>query len=460
MPVECLSHRTGKINARMIVADITTFAGHLHPLIVHLPIGFILLAGIINTLSYFERYANLRPALPVILFVGFISAVFACIFGYLLSLSGSYNQSMLSHHRFSGIMLAAIAGLLCFVSLERVKREILIPKKLFSVSLFGLIVLMSYSGHQGASLTHGSDYLTMDILLKEVRKKPTSIQSAMIYEDVVAPILANKCAQCHQGSKQKGDLSVESLQTLHKGGKTGAAVVGGQLQRSELYKRITLDPGHKDFMPADGKPPLSSTEVAIIRWWIEHAGAVEGKTIAQLKNTTVVQPKIGAYLGFNKDSESRETEAHFIQAVNPDIPLTVDSALIGKLRASGLMVRMMLKRPVMLDITLPARSGLKMADFKRELLALSKNIIWLNLSANNFSDADLAVLKSFSNLEKLRIDKNPVTDRISNDLITLKHLEAVNLNQTQITGDALTTLKKNPAIKRVYTWGTAVKQVE
>lgn len=52
MPVERLPYGPGKINPCMILANIFTFAGHLHPLIVHLPIGFILLAAVFNILSY------------------------------------------------------------------------------------------------------------------------------------------------------------------------------------------------------------------------------------------------------------------------------------------------------------------------------------------------------------------------------------------------------------------------
>jgi hypothetical protein len=298
----------------------------------------------------------------------------------------------------------------------------------------------------------------MRTLTQEVRDKPASVQTAMIYEDLVGLILQKKCSQCHQGGKQKGNLSVESLQTLLKGGKSGPAVVAGKPNESELYKRVTLDPEHKDFMPADGKPPLTKTEIEIIKWWIGQANAVQGKTIAQLKNTDVIKPKISAYLGFTKDEAGEGDEKGFIQAVNPDIPLSADTTLIGKLRAKGLMVRMMLKKPVMLDITLPAKSGLKMADIQGQLQPLAKNIIWLNLSGNNFTDSDLAILKSFTNLEKLRIEKNPVTDGVSNDLMALKHLEAVNLNETRITDLAVNNLKKNPGIKRIYTWGTAVKQ--
>lgn len=443
----------------MILGNITTFSGHLHPLIVHLPIGFILLAAVFNILSYNKKFDNLKPAVSVTLLIGFISAVLACLFGYILSLSGDYDKAVLTHHKLSGITLAVICGVLYYISTDKVKSEVRIPGKLFSVLLVGLIVLMSYSGHEGASLTHGNDYLTMRTLTQQVRDRPASVQSAMIYEDVVAPILQKKCAQCHQDGKLKGNFSVESLQTLLKGGKNGPAIVPGKLAESELYKRVTLDPDHKDYMPADGKPPLTKTEVQIIKWWIGQAGAVERKTMAQLKNADSIKTQISTYLGFNKNATGDGDDKGFIQAINPDIPMVADTLVMVHLRAKGLMVRMMLKKPMMLDITLPANSGVKMADIKDDLMPLAKNIIWLNLSGNNFTDSDLGILKSFTNLEKLRIEKNPVTDGVSSDLASLKHLEAVNLNETKITDITVNNLKKNPGIKRIYIWGTVAKQL-
>jgi hypothetical protein len=131
---------------------------------------------------------------------------------------------------------------------------------------------------------------------------------------------------------------------------------------------------------------------------------------------------------------------------------------ISQLRKKGLMVRFMLKKPVMLDITLPAGSGVKAVEFKNEILPLAGNIIWLNLSSNNFTDGDVSFLKSFTNLEKLRLENNPLTDQVSSSLVNLKHLESVNLNRTKVTNATVATLKRNPAIKRIYTWDTGAVQ--
>ena len=49
----------------MILLDIPGFLGHLHPLVVHLPIGFLLLALVFDLLSYFNRYAYLKTTVSV-----------------------------------------------------------------------------------------------------------------------------------------------------------------------------------------------------------------------------------------------------------------------------------------------------------------------------------------------------------------------------------------------------------
>ncbi|SEK54490.1 Uncharacterized membrane protein [Chitinophaga rupis] len=442
-----------------MLLNIFTFAGRLHPLIVHLPIGFLLLAVLFDLLGYTKKYAHLRSAVPLTLLAGFVMAVLACVFGYMLSLSGDYDRTTLSHHKLAGIGLALIAGLLFLLTTRRFKAVYTVTPTLFSTLLVGLFGLMGYAGHQGGNLTHGSDYLTMAVLTYRERPKPTSVEQAMIYEDVVQPMLVKKCGQCHQPGKLKGNLSVQNLKSLLKGGKNGPAVVAGKPDESELYKRITMDPAHEKFMPADGKPPLAKKEVEIIHWWIEKAMAAEGAPIAALKDNAAIKPKVAAWLGLGgATAPEEENEAGIEQHINPDIPAAVDPGLVENLRRKGLMVRIMLQHPAMLDVTLPAGSGKSIGDIKDDLAKVGKNIIWLNLSDNNFSDTDLAFLGQLTNLEKLRLEKNPIADGISDHLAALKHLEAVNLNETRISAVCVNKLEKTQGVKRVYSWKTAAPQ--
>jgi hypothetical protein len=59
------------------------------------------------------------------------------------------------------------------------------------------------------------------------------------------------------------------------------------------------------------------------------------------------------------------------------------------------------------------------------------------------------------NLEKLRLEKNPVSDKVIPLISALKHLEAVNLNETGMSKAGVEQLKKMPSLKRVYEWKIA-----
>lgn len=437
-----------------MLVDILTFFGRMHPLIVHLPIGFLLLAIIFDGISYHKKYGYLLPAVPFTLLMGFVSAAAACVMGYLLSLTGDYDDQILNNHKLSGISLTLMAGVLYGMTTDAFRKIISISRPLFSGLSMATLMLLSYAGHKGANLTHGNDYITLETLMRQEREKPTEVVEAMIFEDIVYPILEKRCIQCHQAGKRKGRLSMESLATMLKGGKNGPSVVPGKLHESELFSRITLDPSHEDFMPADGKTPLTIAETKIIRWWIEKGMALEHTKISELKGHEEITPLAASFLGLGGHSE---TEVNILtgQKINVDIPDTLDMCWVENLRKKGLVVRVMLHKPVMLDVTLPPRSGKKMRDILNDLKPVIRNIVWLNLSDNDLSESDLSILEDMSNLEKLRLEKNPISDGISSYLQGLKHLEAVNLNETKITKACLNRLQQNPVIKRIYTWRTS-----
>ena len=230
----------------------------------------------------------------------------------------------------------------------------------------------------------------------------------------------------------------------------------GNADTGELIRRVMLDESHEDFMPSDGKPPLTKNELQLIRWWIARGHAKAGIPVGASGDSAVLRPAVAQYLGFDM---AQEKPAGGVSArINPDIPSTTDTALMNNLRKAGFSVRQMLHKPLMLDVTLPAGSGVKAAACRTAILPLAKNIIWLNLSGNSFTDNDLDFLSALANVEKLRLDGNSVTDNIIPQLLGLKHLEAINLNGTDITAVGVAGLKKNTAIRRVYTWQTTAGQ--
>ncbi len=435
-----------------MLLDLAIFTGRLHPLIVHLPIGFLLLATVFELFSYSKKYEYLKASVSFTLLLGFISAIFACIFGYILSFSGDYENAALNDHKISGITLAVISGLLFLISNRTFKKLPEIKRSVFTTLCVITMALMSFTGHQGGTLTHGAEYLSLEVLTQQERIKPASAEQAMIFEDVVHPILIQRCSQCHRSSKMKGELSMKTLADLQKGGKSGPAIVAGSIIESELYKRITLDPEHEDYMPSDGKTPLTKSEVEIIQWWIEKGKAVNGKKVSELKSTESIVPLIANYLKIGDNGKQEESANPDYPVSNPDIPVFTNLKLLDSLRNLGLNIRVMQHQPLMLDITMPEGNNKQIALIKPGLKVIAKNIIWLNLSGNNLTDKDMDFLPSMINLEKLRLERNPITDKIIPLISNLKHLEAVNFNETGVSRAGVEQLKNINSIKRVYEW--------
>jgi uncharacterized membrane protein len=187
------------------------FFGQFHPLFVHLPIGFWTLAFLFKGLSIKSQENKYAQVLPVLLLATFISSFFTSVTGYLLSLSGAYEIDLLDNHMWAGISLSVIAGLLYWF--QKTMRF----KKVQLTLWFLATIVLFVTGHLGGSLTHGEDYLTLN---GGPYEKPVieNIQEALVYTEVIEPILAEKCWACHSAKKQKGELRLDGKEWILEGG--------------------------------------------------------------------------------------------------------------------------------------------------------------------------------------------------------------------------------------------------
>src|SRR5262245_42771387 len=79
-------------------------------------------------------------------------------------------------------------------------------------------------------------------LLLIVAESPAAEPDGLeFFEMKIRPLLVDHCFQCHT-EKKKGNLRLDSRETILKGGDTGPAVVPGQPEKSLLVKAI----GYKD----------------------------------------------------------------------------------------------------------------------------------------------------------------------------------------------------------------------
>ncbi len=127
--------------------------GRLHPLIVHLPIGFIVLGLLLQW--YDRKTGQYGKVIGIIYLWGGISAVLACITGYLQYLGEGYAFDTVKWHLWAGIATALFSFVMYARLGNRKPMDFLsrIPIVAFSIFFF---VLISFTGHQGGNITHGS----------------------------------------------------------------------------------------------------------------------------------------------------------------------------------------------------------------------------------------------------------------------------------------------------------------
>ena len=181
------------------VPDFILFLGRFHPLLVHLPIGFLIFAFALELYSRRQKDSALAKAIPLALLLSGISALLSCILGYMLSMSGDYEESMLDSHLWFGVATTALAFLAWLVRIEKIKIPRFPQFKTNIAALTLLVILISLTGHYGGNLTHGSDYLTKYAPFSEKKErkevaKATKIEEVVVYDHLVGPILEDKCS--------------------------------------------------------------------------------------------------------------------------------------------------------------------------------------------------------------------------------------------------------------------------
>lgn len=259
------------------------FLGRLHPLIVHFPIGLLIMAMMLEFFTLHKRNQELRSAINILLNIGALSAAAAVIFGLLLKTQDQYSGSALSIHQWSGIataILAAAAMLLHRIIVKHNKQHLL---KTYRAILIFTVLGVTVAGHYGASLTHGSDFLT-SVLPWNNEARNSNFDIANLNNAGATPalkanqiadlnlevrsIFAHNCYKCHSSEKIKGELRLDKKVFVMKGGESGDVISAGHPEKSEMIRRLLLPREDEESMPPKGKT-LSEKEIATLQLWIK-----------------------------------------------------------------------------------------------------------------------------------------------------------------------------------------------
>ena len=412
-------------------AELAQFFGRFHPLAVHIPIALLMLVPVLEAAALARQRWHLRESAGFVLALGAVAAIASAWLGWLLAWSGGYEGPLVTRHMWGGVSLAS-ASLACW-GLYRWKRGV------YALALLATVGVLIWTSDQGGKLTHGETFLT-ERLPYPLRawlgeEKKTEVDPNSFYATRVQPIFEDKCVLCHNAGKFKGKLRLDSYEHVMHGGKDGPVIHAGEPGKSELFRRVTLPSDGKDFMPAEGKPALTTSETKIIEMWIA-AGAA-----TQISDTAIQ--------GLPSSVEN---------AVSP--PLTADYRpqlkTIAELESSlGVRLVPRSQNPtdglILRTVSAPERCN---DATLAQLAPVADLIVDAELARTKITDKGMPVLANFSNLRFLDLSNTAVTSAGVKDLMKLDKLESLNLTQTEVTNAGIAELQTKPGLKRLYRFET------
>lgn len=429
------------------------FFGRFHPLLVHLPIGFLILAFLFECLSLRPANRRLRKAVQPALLWGTLFAIAAALSGYLLRQEGGYEDDLADLHQNFGIA-TVVCSVAVYLLRPRFKLWIADPlqrKRARIVLLLPLIVLLSMTGHWGGSLTHGEDYLSAVVASAGVERPDpvvkirtiASIPDAVLYRDVIQPILEARCYDCHSSSKQKGDLRLDQETFIARGGKHGQIIEAGPPDSSALYKRLMLPLEDDHHMPPEEKSQPSSSEIALIKYWIEEKATFD-QPIAQFSSAK----KITAII----KSLQQGREQSWIPA-EPVGPASEES--LQTLTALGLTALPLSKESNYRTVTFAGIPNITDEQI-RGLLGIRDQLVSLDLNYTTVTDTQLEALAKLTNLRVLYLNYTQVSDAGLSKLSPLAELRLLSVVGAKVTDDAVPLISGFKKLTDLFLYQTQV----
>lgn len=415
--------------------DFLILIGRFHPLIVHLPIGFIVLGILIELNKKKLGWSN--DALKFIFFWASITGVFSIISGFFQYQNGGYLWETVQNHFITGV-LTIILSFSFYLKLIENSIFKSIPRKLFTIANSVILIL---TGHLGGNITHGEEHLVEPInnLIGINEEEPLTVKyyedfkDKPLFSSVIQPIIDQKCVKCHNSKKSNGKLRMHNTKEFMKGGKSGSIINNDTPEISEMYIRIHLPKEEKKHMPPKSGKQLTRQEISLISMWIENGSSFE-KSIKDFK----LEENIINYFF--------DTEKPFFPMVKVSAP---DDESIRKIRENKIIINPLNKNSNFLKV-----SSINNLDFNNDDISLlsdiKKNVVSLDLSDSKITDSIFSQLKYFANLTVLKLNNTTITGKKINQLVELKNLKRIYLVNTNFKDEYINVLNQFRSLQNVY----------
>lgn len=419
---------------KVSVTGIWQSAGRLHPLLLHLPIGFfVLFVVFVFTGSRSKRF---RKSARLFIQITALLIVITALAGLLLSREGGYDESTLQRHLVTGTLMSLFALVMSQFDSKK------FSSSYFKIASLAGLFLLTFAGHFGAVLTHGENYILEPI----TSDSPSIPKDSSVYSLAIEPVFKSKCGSCHNPSKKKGELILTTQAGILKGGENGPVLIADNSPESELINRSLLPLDHDDHMPPIGKPQLTNQELELLRLWIVKGASFEGNIQKASDQDSLKNLALLVHARYNKAIESKQQYA---------FPF-IDNETIVNLNTPTRTVKQ-------ISATEPAlKADFFLAQYFEpkhlaELKSVAENITELNLAGMPVDDKSLSDVFNFSNLEKLNLNNTQISDKSMESLAKLEKLKVLRLAGTAITKAGMLALAKSKSLEEVYGWNTKIE---
>jgi uncharacterized membrane protein len=410
---------------RLEIPALLQVLGRAHPLLLHFPIVLILMA--VGLLWISEP--KLKSSGANILLFGSHLTGLTVVAGLILA-GEDYEGDALFWHQWLGVASLGLAVLIYFYRHQ--------SSVFLKTSTASLAVVIIVTGHFGANLTHGEDFLLAPIKEKEVDL--VALEDAEVFEHLVQPILEAKCIACHKEGKVKGELRMDVLAGLQKGGKNGPFVIPGDLGKSLLIQRINLPLDAKEHMPPKNKAQLTEEELEILELWVAAGSSFDQKVTELKSNEPLFQLASNRFSNqkvytFDPASESDIKELNnFFRKVNPVFPGSpaLEVAYYGT----------------------SAFDPNSLQDLKK----VSEQVVKINLNRMPLQSVNLDFLADFPNLEELQLNFTGINATQISNLEGLENLRNLAVSGNELGPQSASALGKLKQVKKLFLWNSGLDE--
>jgi len=421
------------------------FIGHLHPALVHLPIGFIILA-LISDYYVKRRSGSASHSISTFFWIASaIASVLAMTTGIVLLRSGYYEGANMFVHLLCGYGIAIVTSLIAYAKWKD-KRWVSKRGWIAKAALFGLLVV---GGHKGGELTHGPEYLPVPFSkIETVELGDLDLLDTIdMFEHMIAPVFHAKCNRCHETDDARGKLNMTTHEGLLDDTYGDPGIFPGNLNDSEIFKRITLNPSHKKYMPPSGLD-LSYKEKKLIEWWI-----LQGAPFDSNLRDMDVDPAMKEFLKNQYGLDLRKKS--FYEKMNID---ALDQTVIDDIKNAQFNATQLAANNNFYDVTRIGKPATITTEEISSLLKARQHVTWLDLSGSDATDDVMTVIGQLNNLTKLKLQNTKVTDVAMGKVKNLKNLSVLNIYGTDVSDQGLEHLSSLANLKQLYVWQTKVTQ--